>query len=117
MSTPACRQVMGVNGRPVNNLKELVAMVDSCTEPFLNFDLDHHQKVSAMRWRTLWVECVQPPALKPFPLGRPGDTGFHMLDADATCWMPHIIAVAFGESSSPQPCIAHRFVQTFCIQL
>lgn len=34
-----------MNGKKVNNLRELVAMVDSCTSGYLDFDLDYNQKV------------------------------------------------------------------------
>lgn len=34
-----------LNGQRINNLKDLVAKVDSCTMPYLDFDLDYHQKL------------------------------------------------------------------------
>jgi hypothetical protein len=46
---PACApwQVLRVNGARVNNMHTLVEAVDSCTEPFLNFELEYNQKVGA----------------------------------------------------------------------
>ena len=32
-----------VNGVPVKNLKEVVAAVEACHEPFLRMDLDYNQ--------------------------------------------------------------------------
>lgn len=36
-------QVMAFNGTPVRNLKHLAAMVESCADPFLRFDLEYQQ--------------------------------------------------------------------------
>ena len=41
----ALLQVLSVNGQLVNNLKDLVSIVDSCTDTFLDLDLDYKQKV------------------------------------------------------------------------
>jgi len=38
-------QVISLNGRKVNNLKDLVVMVEHCGDEYLNFDLDYNQKV------------------------------------------------------------------------
>ncbi|XAR51832.1 Peptidase Do [Bertholletia excelsa] len=38
-------QVLAFNGKPVKNLKNLVAMVQSCKEEFLTFNLEYHQIV------------------------------------------------------------------------
>lgn len=38
-------QVLMLNGQRINNLKDLVAKVDSCKMPYLDFDLDYHQKL------------------------------------------------------------------------
>eukprot|EP00897_Mesotaenium_endlicherianum_P008806 jgi/Mesen1/7954/ME000422S07111 len=38
-------QLLGFNGTPVRNLRHLVSMVDTCTEPFLQFELEYQQVV------------------------------------------------------------------------
>ncbi|PNY14332.1 protease Do-like 9-like protein [Trifolium pratense] len=38
-------QVVGFNGKPVKNLKSLAAMVESCDDEYLKFDLDYEQIV------------------------------------------------------------------------
>ncbi|MFS7980123.1 putative protease Do-like, PDZ domain-containing protein [Helianthus anomalus] len=38
-------QVLAFNKKPVKNLKSLAAMVESCTEEFLKFDLEYEQIV------------------------------------------------------------------------
>lgn len=38
-------QVLAFNGKPVKSLKELAAMVESCSEEFLQFDLEYEQIV------------------------------------------------------------------------
>lgn len=36
-------QVVAFNGKPVKNLKSLAAMVESCDDEYLKFDLDYEQ--------------------------------------------------------------------------
>lgn len=36
-------KVVGFNGKPVKNLKSLAAMVESCDDEYLKFDLDYEQ--------------------------------------------------------------------------
>ncbi|KAF6175943.1 hypothetical protein GIB67_003431 [Kingdonia uniflora] len=38
-------QVLAFNGKPVNNLKELASMVESCKDEYLKFELDYQQIV------------------------------------------------------------------------
>ena len=38
-------QVISVNGQKITNLKDLVRIVDTCSETFLDLDLDYRQKV------------------------------------------------------------------------
>ncbi|KNA08610.1 hypothetical protein SOVF_161100, partial [Spinacia oleracea] len=44
-------QVLAVNGNPVNNLKSLASMVESCNNEFLKFDLEFN-KVVILRTET-----------------------------------------------------------------
>jgi hypothetical protein len=46
-STPTRCQVVSLNGTRVVNMRQLVALVDACREPFLHFTLDYDQKVGA----------------------------------------------------------------------
>lgn len=38
-------QVVRFNGHKVNNLREVVALVDTCKDGYLDFDLEYNQKV------------------------------------------------------------------------
>jgi hypothetical protein len=40
---PSCLQVRSLNGQRIMNLQDLVHLVDSCTEQYLHFDLEHNQ--------------------------------------------------------------------------
>ncbi|KAL0385047.1 UNVERIFIED_CONTAM: Protease Do-like 9 [Sesamum radiatum] len=44
-------QVLAFNGQPVKNLKSLVSMVESCTDRYMKFDLEH-QQIVVLRTRT-----------------------------------------------------------------
>jgi hypothetical protein len=41
--------VLGFNGAPVTNLKQLARMVETCTEEFLRFELEHELLVVLKR--------------------------------------------------------------------
>jgi hypothetical protein len=53
---PSCPQVKSLNGQRIMNLKDLVRLVDSCTDKYLHLDLEHNQWVARTARRVMTDE-------------------------------------------------------------
>lgn len=51
---PSCLQVKSLNGQRIMNLKDLVRLVDSCSDKYLHLDLEHNQWVARMARLDEW---------------------------------------------------------------
>jgi hypothetical protein len=51
-------QVLSLNGTKVINMAQLVSLVESCSEPFLQFHLDYDQKVGGTNGPNNVFNCI-----------------------------------------------------------